>query len=109
MKTMEKDIIKSTKKFAKANNIPFNNAVESMVLNAIRETAFQIRESITISFDDFITQQYGKKGTVKRKKHDTKLDKIQKEMVKKEKIKKNDKPNKALKDAAVRYKKNLTK
>jgi hypothetical protein len=80
---MEKNIIKSTKEFAKAHNIPFNKTIESMVLNAIRETAFQIRESKTISFDDFLDKQYGKTGTAKRKKADARLKEVEKKQVEK--------------------------
>jgi len=42
---------------------------------------------ITIPFEEFLNQQLGKKGTVKRKKNDIKLGKIEKEMVKKMKQK----------------------
>jgi hypothetical protein len=38
----------------------------------------------TISFDKFLEEQYGKVGTKKRAVNDAKLDKIQKEMIKKE-------------------------
>ena len=80
---MEKKIIKSTKEFAKANDIPFNKVIELMILNAIRETAVEIRQSITVNFDDFLTQQYGEKGTVKRALNDRKLKKLETEQVKK--------------------------
>lgn len=83
MNQIEKNIIKSTKEFAKTNNIPFNKAIESMILNAIRETAFQIRESLTINFDDFLDKQYGKTGTAKRKKADARLKEVEKKQVEK--------------------------
>lgn len=44
MTKKEDQIIKATREFAEANDIPFNNAHESIVLNAMRESAREERK-----------------------------------------------------------------
>jgi len=46
----EKKIIKSTKEFAKANNIHFDSMTENMILNAMREI-------VKSKFNNFISEQ----------------------------------------------------
>lgn len=69
MTEQEKGILEATKEFAEIHNIPYDNRIESMILNAMREVIRNYSTPVVIkSFGcgwNFCDAVLNKKGVVK--------------------------------------------